>query len=233
MKKLQLTTDSYPQFRRCIITLALGCMSAFFCSLTTAADSQLPYYNSPDFTPHWFDPMSEELLGFHRIPSFSFTDQEGRNVTDRTIQKKIYVASFFFTTCPGICPTIRSKLSRVQDEYRDDDEVRILSHSIQPTIDTVEILKDYAERNDIRSDNWHLLTGDKRDIYSIAKSAYFASEDLGLEEAENDFLHTENLLLIDQNRQIRGIYNGLNNTSVSHLITDIQILKDERADLLD
>ncbi|WOJ98211.1 SCO family protein [Congregibacter brevis] len=219
--------------RRCVITLALGFLSAFFCSLTAAADSQLPYYNSAEFTPHWLDSKSEELKGFHRIPSFSFTDQEGRTVTERTLHNKIYVASFFFTTCPGICPTIRSKLSRVQNEFLGDNEVRILSHSIQPTTDTTEILKDYAERNDIRSDNWHLVTGDKSDIYSIAKNAYFASADLGVKEAENDFLHTENLLLIDHNRNIRGIYNGLNNTSVSHLIADIQILKDERADSRD
>lgn len=232
MKKLQLTIDNCLQVRRCFITLALGFVSVFFCALTTAADSQLPYYNSAEFTPQWFDPMSEELLDFHSIPSFSFTDQEGRKVTERTLQNKIYVASFFFTTCPGICPTLRSKLSRVQNEFLGDDEVRILSHSIQPTKDTIEVLKDYAERNDIRSDNWHLVTGNKGDIYSIAKNAYFASADLGLEEAKNEFLHTENLLLIDHNRHIRGIYNGLNNTSVSHLIRDIQVLKDERADSL-
>ena len=232
MKQLQLTIDKHLPVRRSIATLALGFLSVFFCSLSMAADSQLPYYNSADFTPHWFDPMSEELVGFHSIPSFSFTDQEGRTVTSKTLQNKIYIASFFFTSCPGICPTIRSKLSRVQNEFLGDDGVRILSHSIQPTTDTIEVLKDYAERNHIRSDNWHLVTGDKGDIYRIAKTAYFASEDLGLEEANNEFLHTENLLLIDHNRHIRGIYNGLNNTSVSHLITDIQTLKDERADSL-
>lgn len=232
MKKLHLTIDKYLQVRRWFFILVLGFVPAFFCSPIMAAESQLPYYDSAEFTPHWFDPMSEELWDFHSIPSFSFTDQEGRTVTDKTLQNKIYVASFFFTSCPGICPAIRSKLSRVQIEFLDDDEVKILSHSIQPTTDTVEVLKAYAERNGIQSDNWHLVTGDKGDIYNIAKNAYFASADLGREEGENDFLHTENLLLIDQNRNIRGIYNGLNNTSVSHLIADIQVLKDERAELL-
>lgn len=231
MKKLQSTINNSPNDRRWFFILVLGLMSVFFCSLSRTADSQLPYYDSAEFTPHWFDPTSEELRDFHSIPSFSFTDQEGRTVTEGTLQNKIYVASFFFTTCPGICPTIRSKLSRVQNEFRSDDEVRILSHSIQPTTDTVEVLKAYAELNSIQSDFWHLVTGKKGDIYSIAKSAYFASADLGRDEGKNDFLHTENLLLIDYNRNIRGIYNGLNNTSVSHLIADIQVLKDERAGL--
>jgi len=197
------------------------------------AQDGLPYYQSSEFTPYWFEPHSEELWDFHSIPSFSFIDQDGQTITDRSMQNKIYVANFFFTTCPGICPTIRSKLSRVQQAFAEDEDVKILSHSIQPSIDTVDVLKDYADKNGIQSGQWHLLTGEKENIYRLAKEAYFASDDLGRVENLNDFLHTENLLLIDPNRNIRGIYNGLSNTSVSYLIEDIKQLKAEISEAMD
>lgn len=212
--------------------LSLGVLLAFGSFSTLAADN-LPYYDSEEFTPQWLEPFAPELDGLHRIPSFKFLNQDGEYVTDRTLQNDIYVANFFFTTCPGICPMVRSKLSRVQDAFADDENVKILSHSIRPTTDTVETLKEYAEMYGIQSDKWHLVTGDKDEIYELAKSAYFASEDLGNIENTNDFLHTENLLLIDQNKNIRGIYNGLNTTSVNYLIADIKALKEEREALMD
>lgn len=189
-----------------------------------AAAESLPYYNSEEFTPHWIEPNSEELEDFHQIPSFSFINQDGDRITDRSFENKIYVAGFFFSTCPGICPTIRSKLSRVQEKFLGHPDVRILQHSIQPGTDSVEVLKAYADKNDIDSDIWHLVTGDRDAIYELAKSAYFASDDLGNEQNFADFLHTESLLLIDVNRHIRGIYNGLNSTSVGYLMQDIEVL---------
>ena len=196
------------------------------CSVWAAADS-LPYYNSEEFTPQWLEANSEELDGFHQIPAFSFTNQDGDRITDRSFENKIYVAGFFFSTCPGICPTIQSKLSVVQDKYLGHPDVRILQHSIQPSTDTVEVLSAYADRNHIDSDFWHLVTGDTDEIYALAKSAYFASDDLGNEQNFADFLHTESLLLIDQNRHIRGIYNGLNSTSVGYLMQDMENLMAE------
>lgn len=122
---------------------------------------------------------------------------------------------------------IRSKLTKVQDSFVDDPDINILQHSIRPTTDTVEVLKAYAIKNGIKSTNWHLLTGDKDAIYTLAKRAYFASDDLGNIQNTDDFLHTESILLIDQNKHIRGIYNGLNSASVNYLITDIKALKTE------
>jgi protein SCO1/2 len=206
-------------------TLSLLCL--LLPSVAISAEETLPYYNTEEFTPHWIDTYSEELKDFHTIPSFSFIDQEGKKITDRTFENKIYVANFFFTSCPGICPTIRSKLSKVQDKFINDPQVKILSHSIQPSIDTVEVLKQYANEHNIESDMWHLVTGDKDAIYALAKSAYFANEDLGEIQNSNDFLHTENLLLIDQNKHIRGVYNGLNTASVNYLMADIETLKTE------
>jgi protein SCO1/2 len=187
----------------------------------------LPYYNSQEFSPHWLEADSPKLKGFHRIPAFSFTDQDGNIINEKTFKNKIYVAGFFFSTCPGICPKIRSKLAKVQETYLADSDVKILQHSIRPTTDTVEILKTYADENDIKSDKWHLVTGDKDSIYTLAKQAYFASEDLGNIQNTDDFLHTESLLLIDQNRHIRGIYNGLNSASINYLLSDIALLKGE------
>ncbi|MFK7889124.1 MAG: SCO family protein [Gammaproteobacteria bacterium] len=188
-----------------------------------AAD--LPYYNSVDFTPHWLAGNTAALEHFHRIPAFRFTNQNGTEVTEKTVAGKVYVASFFFSTCPGICPAIRSKLSRVQDTYRDDPEVLILSHSIRPSTDSIDVLQAYARSNDIDANTWHLLTGDKARTYALAKAAYFANEDLGNLAKQDDFLHTENILLIDQDRHIRGIYNGLSASSVANLLEDISLLK--------
>lgn len=195
-------------------------------SVAQASDS-LPYYNSAEFTPHWLETNSTKLEDFHRIPSFSFMDQDGKEVSEKTFENKIYVAGFFFSTCPGICPSIRTKLNKVQQKFIDDTDVRILQHSIRPNTDTVDTLKKYANENGIVTGKWHLATGDRETIYSLAKSAYFASEDLGNIQKTDDFLHTESLLLIDQNRHIRGIYNGLNSASVSYLIADIETLKAE------
>lgn len=187
---------------------------------------ELPYYKDASFAPFWLSEGDVNLNDFHSIPSFSFTDQRGQTITDQDFDDKVYVAGFFFSTCPGICPAIRSKLNKVQQQFVDDSQVKIVQYSIRPTTDTVETLSAYANENGINNEHWFLLTGDKSEIYAIAKQAYFASEDLGNVQKNQDFLHTESLLLIDQNKHIRGIYNGLNAASVEYLIKDIKTLKD-------
>ncbi|MBF7071812.1 SCO family protein [Glaciecola sp. MH2013] len=203
-------------------------VSAALLYSTANASESLPYYDSEEFSPHWLQSDDKSLANFHRIPAFSFTNQNGLEISQETVEDKIYVAGFFFSTCPGICPMVRSKLSEVQDAFLDDPELLIIQHSIRPSTDSVALLKSYAEENGIVSGKWHLLTGDKDKIYSLAKGAYFASEDLGNIQNTNDFLHTESLLLIDKNRYIRGVYNGLNSASVSYLIADIKTLKAEQ-----
>jgi len=204
----------------------------FLYSISYSAISQekgtsLPYYNSGEFTPHWLTPDSPELNNFHRISDFKFINQDAQTVTSKTFSNKLYVANFFFTRCPGICPKMKSQLYKVQQKFKANDNVMILSHSIQPSNDTVEILKDYALKNNVMSQKWHLVTGIRDEIYSIARNDYFANEDLGEYVSNQDFLHTENLILVDNNRRIRGIYNGLNKTSVSHLMVDIELLLTE------
>ena len=186
---------------------------------------RLPYYNSEDFAPRWLAPNDQALKTFHKVPAFRFTNQNGKIITDANYKNKIYIASFFFTTCQGICPRLTSKLSLVQKAFNGDSQIRILSHSVMPEVDTVNVLKQYAKTHKINSDAWDLVTGNKTAIYAIAKSAYFASEDMGQVEATGDFLHTEKLLLIDQNKRIRGVYNGMAESAITDLIADINILK--------
>lgn len=187
----------------------------------------LPFYNGPDFTPVWFDALSDVPATMHRIPAFSFTDQNGHTVTEKTVANKIYIADFFFTSCPGICPKLSKNLKLVQDAFKDDPQVVLLSHSVTPDKDNPTVLKRYAVNYGVIDNKWYLLTGNKDSIYTIARKSYFADEDLGLQKDSNDFLHTENMLLIDTKRRIRGIYKGTSPAEIQNMIADIQTLKTE------
>lgn len=188
----------------------------------------LPFYNEATFTPHWISPDAEALDTFHRISPFELTNQEGNIITEETFEGKIYVADFFFTVCPGICPKMTTHMTELQDEFLEDEDVLLLSHSVTPESDSVPVLKRYADDKGILSYKWHLATGAQQEIYTLGRKDYFVEEDLGLTKKDDDFLHTENFVLIDKNRHIRGIYNGLNKTSINQLIADIKTLKKEK-----
>jgi protein SCO1/2 len=193
----------------------------------TSRVDMLPYYAEATFTPNWLDGEDESLKSFHTIPSFNLTNQLGKTVTEKTFEDKIYIADFFFTACPGICPKMTANMKVLQDEFLNDHEILLLSHSVTPETDSVPTLKQYAENKGIINSKWHLVTGDRKQIYDLGRQSYFAEEDLGLDKTDEDFLHTENFVLIDQNRHIRGIYNGLNKTAVQQLIADVKTLKKE------
>ncbi|MDB4297192.1 SCO family protein [Flavobacteriaceae bacterium] len=188
--------------------------------------STLPYYNEASFTPHW-NLSDKELINFHKVAPFSFINHKGNTITEASLENTIYVADFFFTTCQGICPRMQSNMLLVQEAFKLEKDVAILSHSVTPSTDTVEMLNDYAESHDVEANNWYLLTGDREAIYNLGRKSYFVDEDLGAYKGEQDFLHTENFVLIDKNKHIRGIYNGLNKTAVRQLIDDIKTLKKE------
>ena len=190
-------------------------------------ETTLPFYKDPSFTPHWIDPTSTELGQFHKIPEFTLINQEGDTITQKTFDNKIYVTDFFFTTCPGICPKMTESMSDLADYFKEDNEILLLSHSVTPKIDSVSVLKEYANYRDIDPEKWHLVTGDRDLIYDLGRNYYFVEESLGIEKDINDFLHTENFLLIDKRKHIRGIYNGLFKSSIKQLINDIQVLKQE------
>ncbi|MGB3182973.1 MAG: SCO family protein [Cyclobacteriaceae bacterium] len=203
-------------------------------STTTAGQQEkqsrtdhLPFYNDPFFTPRWLLPGSDSLHGFHKISPFTLVNQLGDTITEKTFEGKIYVADFFFTICPGICPKMTENMNLVQEAFKDDDEVLLLSHSVTPERDTVAVLRKYAGRKGVTAGKWHLATGDRDHIYSLGRQDYFAEEDLGISKSADDFLHTENFILVDGNRHIRGLYNGINKASVQQLIADIKTLKKE------
>ena len=189
--------------------------------------ASLPYYKDASFTPNWLPIKSTETEAFHAIPEFNLVNQLGDTVTHATFENIIYVTDFFFTVCPGICPKMTDNMLMLQEAFLHDDEVQFLSHSVTPKRDSVEVLRAYADNKGIIDNKWHLVTGDRTEIYHLGRNHYFVEEDLGKERTDDDFLHTENFLLIDKNKHIRGIYNGLNKTAISQLIADIKTLKKE------
>lgn len=193
----------------------------------TSRVEHLPYYNDESFTPHWITPNTDEEKQFHKIPDFKLVDQLGDTLTQKSFENQIYITDFFFTTCPGICLKMTNNMTKVQEAFLDNDEVAILSHSVTPSIDSVSVLKRYAEKNGVIDSKWHLVTGDKNEIYNLGRNEYFVENDLGIPKDIDDFLHTENFLLIDKNKHIRGIYNGLNRASIAQLITDVEALLKE------
>ncbi|MEY2917837.1 MAG: hypothetical protein RIS73_1551 [Bacteroidota bacterium] len=187
----------------------------------------LPYYNSPDFTPYFITVAKAQKQITHTIADFSFTDQDGKSISQKNIEGKIHVANFFFTACGSICPAIMKNIKEMQVTLVQDTNVVFLSYSVTPWRDSITKLKKYAENTCISSSNWHLLTGNKFDIYKLARTSYFAEEDIGFSKDSSEFLHTEHILLIDKQKRLRGIYNGTLQLETQQLAKDIEVLKKE------
>ncbi|WP_339921419.1 SCO family protein [uncultured Flavobacterium sp.] len=185
---------------------------------------KLPYYNSSDYTPVWDVP---EATSFHKIRPFNLVDQEGKPFSEKDLDGKIAVVDFFFTSCPGICPKMTNSMSKIQAEFKNDDQIQLVSHSVTPDKDSVSVMATYGKKNNIQYSKWKLLTGDKEEIYNLGRKFYFVEEDLGENNDSSIFLHTENFVLIDKNRMIRGIYNSLDPSSMQSLVEDIKVLEKE------
>lgn len=190
-------------------------------------EPSLPFFNTADFTPIWIEKSDTNYALIHTIPAFTFVDQEGDTVTEQALEGKITVSDFFFTICPGICPRLTKSMGTVQNAFQGDSSVLLLSLSVTPDLDSIPRLKAYAETHHVQHKQWHLLTGVRSEIYSIARQGYFADEVTGMKKGPNDFLHTENFILTDKQRRIRGVYNGTSPTEVERLIEDIKILQHE------
>ena len=188
------------------------------------SEIKLPYYNTADYTPIW---EIEDIDSFHKIRNFNLIDQKGKSFTEKDIENKISVVDFFFTSCPGICPKMTDNMEIIAKEFKKDNSVLILSHSVTPETDTALVLEEYGEKKNIDYNQWKLLTGTRDEIYNLGRKFYFIEEDLGETREDDDFLHTENFVLLDKNKHIRGIYNGLDVTAINQLIKDIKILKEE------
>lgn len=183
------------------------------------------------YTPSRVDPVLvdstiQHKKKYHTIANFSFTNQNGKTITQNDYKDKIYVADFFFTTCQTICPIMTSHMADIQKEILDDDEVLLLSHSVTPEIDNVAQLKRYAIEKGVNDKKWNLVTGNKKEIYKLARKSYLAVKDNG-NGGPFDMVHTENFMLIDKKRQIRGYYDGTNTEDMNRLLADIIILKQE------
>ncbi len=187
-------------------------------------EERLPIYQPNMVSATLVDSSMQYVRKYHSIADFKLVNQNGDTITQNTYANKIYVADFFFTTCPSICPVMTANLAEVQDEFKDDNEVLLLSHSVTPEIDSVAQLKKYAVEKGVIDQKWNLVTGDKKQIYELARKSYMAVMDDG-DGGAYDMIHTENFMLIDKERRIRGYYDGTNKEEVEKLIRDIEILK--------
>jgi protein SCO1/2 len=214
----------------------IGC-TLFFCACNSVSNYNelkgtdslvtLPFFNQPDWTPEWIKETDTGYNHIHTIPSFSFLDQNGMVVDEHLVNGKIYIANFFFTKCRNICPKMTNNLYLLQEEFKNDTSILLLSHSVTPETDDVNVLNKYALDNKVDAKKWHLLTGNKKEIYGLAKQQYFAGDTVGFYQSGNEFLHTENFILIDQHRRIRGVYNGTLLVEINRIKEDILILKSE------
>ncbi len=186
----------------------------------------LPIYQPTMVSTELVDSTIQHQKKYHKIANFSFTNQNGKTITQNDYTDKIYVADFFFTTCQTICPIMTNNMAEIQKEILDDGDVMLLSHSVTPEIDSVAQLKRYAIKKGVNDKKWNLVTGDKKEIYKLARKSYLAVKDNG-DGGPFDMVHTENFMLIDKKRQIRGFYDGTNSEDINRLLDDIFILKEE------
>lgn len=195
-------------------------------------ERKLPILNPTDVNYVLVDSSLHNKGVNHTILDFQLINQNGENVSQEIIKDKVVVANFFFATCPTICPLMNNQLSRVHDKYLYNNGVIILSHTVWPEIDTVEALKDYGNRYEADSRRWQFLTGDKYHLYNLARKSYLVApseHDPNFDQGgEGDFIHTENIVLIDKRRRIRGFYDGTDSIEVSQLIEDVQILLEHK-----
>ena len=187
---------------------------------------KLPVYNPSDINPDLVDSALRSKTRLHRVDTFTLIDQNGDIVTHAYFDNKIYVTDFFFTTCQSICPIMTNQMKRVYDAYEKRPEILFLSHTVMPEVDSVAILKAYALKFGAESERWKFVTGSKKKLYELARKSYFVVNTLGNGD-EHDFIHTENLVLVDTKKKIRGYYDGTSEQDVDRLIKELQILLDE------
>lgn len=187
-------------------------------------EKPLPIYNPDTIDATLVDSTIQHVKKYHKIADFSLTNQNGKTITQNDYKGKIYVADFFFTTCQTICPIMTDHMRDIQKEIINDDDIMLLSHSVTPVKDSVAQLKKYAKLKGVNDAKWNLVTGDKKQIYELARKSYLAVKSVGNGD-QYDMIHTENFMLIDKKRQIRGFYDGTDPEAISKLIKDIEKLK--------
>lgn len=189
------------------VIFSIVTISAFYSVLKPKP--KLPIFNPSDVNPELVDSTIQYVAIDHKIADFKFTNQNGKVVTQKDYDGKIYIADFFFTTCPTICPKMTNNMVWLQNKIKNNPKVMLLSHSVTPDIDSVPVLKKYALEKGVIDSKWNLVTGDKKDIYYIARKSYLAVK-TGKPEEMYDMVHTENFVLVDSKKRVRGFYDGTN-----------------------
>ena len=204
-----------------VIVLSAIIITLFYSALKPK--KMLPIYNPSMVNPELVDSTIQYISKYHTIADFSFTNQNGKIISQKDYEGKIYVADFFFTTCGSICPKMTTNLADVQKAFINNPKVMLLSHTVFPETDNVAVLKEYAKKNGVIDTKWNLVTGDKKQIYTMARKSYLAVK-LGKPEELYDMVHTENFVLVDTKRRVRGFYDGTKKEEMERLIEDINFL---------
>lgn len=225
MLKINLKPSEWLKIGVLILVFVVGSTAAY---QILQPKPRLPIYNPSDLNPAVVDDDLERVGRGHRIGDFDLVDQWGNKADSSLLKGKIYVADFFFTTCPTICIDMGANFQRIQEIYKDEERFHLVSHTVMPEIDTVEVMHAYGERMGAIKGKWHLLTGEKRELYRMARREYFAVMEQGTSFDEHDFIHTENVILVDEKKRIRGFYDGTSDLDIDRLIGDIQILLDRK-----
>ncbi len=189
-------------------------------------EKRLPIYQPAMVNFELVDSTLQHQKKYHRVANFTLTNQNGKTISQEDYKEKIYVADFFFTTCPTICPVMTKNMVDLQNSFLNDPQVMLLSHSVTPDIDTVAQLKKYALEKGVKDQKWNLVTGNKKEIYQLARKSYLAVKEDG-DGGAFDMIHTENFVLVDPDKRIRGFYDGTNLEEIAKLIEDIDELKKE------
>ena len=185
---------------------------------------KLPVYQPSMVTADLVDTTVQYIRKYHKVKDFKLVNQNGDTITQKNYKDKIYVADFFFTTCQSICIDMAKSMQTLQNEFEDDEDILLLSHSVTPEMDDVAQLKKYALEKGVIDSKWNLVTGDKKQIYNLARKEYLASKTEG-DGGKYDLVHTENFVLVDKEKRIRGFYDGTNPEEIEQLIEDIDILR--------
>ncbi len=205
-----------------MLSISIAAIFMFYNVLTP--EKKLPIYQPSMVKFQLVDSTVQHVKRFHKIADFELINQNNKTVTNKNYDGKIYIADFFFTTCPGICPIMTDNMITLQEEFLDDDQVLLLSHTVTPEIDSVSVLKSYSIEKGVIDSKWNMVTGDKKQIYNLARKSYLVAEDI---EGSHfyDMIHTENFVLVDSRRRIRGFYDGTDEESMNQLVDDVYILK--------
>ena len=215
----------YKSFAIVLLVMSIVIISIFYQILKPR--EVLPIFQPAQVNEELVDSTIQHVKKYHTIADFSLINQNGKTVTQDTYNNKIYIADFFFTTCQTICPIMTDHMVILQDKLKLDSDVMLLSHTVTPEIDSVAQLKKYALNKGVLDSKWNLVTGDKKEIYQLARKSYLAVKSYG-DGGEYDMIHTENFILVDQKKRIRGYYDGTLEEDIESLLNDIDILKQEQ-----